>query len=330
METILITGSTGFIGMELAKTLAARGHRLHLLVRSPEKAKSLLRDGVTLYRGDITDIDSLEAAMIGTTYVFHLAALAKQVSDDPADFEHINVEGTRNVLECALRHNIRKVVYTSTAGVFGTTGPDEEADENRKKPDSYTTEYERTKKISEEICMEYGTKGLDISLTYPTRVFGPGVITESNAVTKIISLYIRGKWRIIPGDGHTFGNYVFVEDVVNGLILAMENGGNGEGYILGGHNVTFNELFRAIRSCSEQKYRLIHIPYPILWLAGAVLMTVSKLTHTPPLITPAWVRRYLLHRRLSSAKAINDLGYRITPLNEGITRTIEWLKHQTL
>ena len=330
METFLITGSTGFIGMELAKTLATQGHRLHLLVRSPEKAKSLLTDGVILFKGDITDTDSLEEAMKGTTHVFHLAALAKQVSDDPADFEQINVQGTRNVLECAHRLQIRKVVYTSTAGIFGTTGPDEEADETRKKPESYTTEYERTKKNSEEICREYTARGLNISLTYPTRVFGPGVISESNAITKIISLYIRGKWHIIPGNGKTYGNYVFIEDVVKGLILAMKKGMPGEGYILGGHNVTFNELFRAIKSCSTKKYRLIHIPYPFLWFASAVIVAVSKLTHTPPLITPAWIRRYLLHRRLSSAKAISDLGYRVTPLYEGITRTIAWLKPHNL
>lgn len=329
METFLITGSTGFIGMELARTLAGQGHSLHLLVRSPEKAKSLLRDGVTLFKGDITDAASLEEAMKGTTHVFHLAALAKQVSDDPSDFERINVQGTRNVLECAIRHNIRKVVYTSTAGVFGTTGPDEDADENRRKPESYTTEYERTKKMSEELCREYAARGLNITITYPTRVFGPGIINESNAVTKIISLYYRGRWRIIPGNGNTCGNYVFVEDVVQGLILAMKKGADGEGYILGGHNVTFNELFRAIKSCSEKKYRLLHIPYPVLWFAGLFMLAAGKLTNTPPLITPAWITRYLQHRRLSSAKAIKVLGYRVTPLNEGITRTIDWLKNQT-
>lgn len=328
MEACLITGSTGFIGMALAKTLAEQGRPLHLLVRSPEKARSLETEGVTLFKGDITDVASLEAAMKGTTHVFHLAALAKQVSKDTADFDRINVEGTRNVLECALKYNIRKVVYTSTAGVFGTTGADEEADENRKKPDGYTTEYERTKKISEDICREYSGRGLNITLAYPTRVFGPGIVTESNAVTKIISLYTKGKWRIIPGNGKTYGNYVYIEDVVRGLILAMEKGADAQGYILGGQNVTFNELFMTIKSCSAKKYHLIHIPYPVLWFAGLVMLAAGKLTHTPPLITPVWIRRYLQHRRLSSSKAIKDLGYRVTPLDEGISRTMEWLKNQ--
>jgi NAD+-dependent farnesol dehydrogenase len=328
MNRYFITGATGLIGSVLTGKLSETGCSLNLLVRSPGKAASLVTDGVTLFKGDVTDFQAVEKAMEGCTHVIHMAAYAKSYSEDPEIFDRTNVEGTRNVLEAALKQNIRRVVYTSTAGVFEITGPDNDANETSFQPDIFYTDYIRTKRAADRLCREYATKGLDIITTYPSRVFGPGVVSDSNGLTKIMDLYRKGKWRIIPDNGQTFGNYVYVGDVASGLIKAMETGKPGESYILGGENLSFNDLFKIIKEVTRKEYTLFHLPYPILWLASSIMVIIARLFHKKALISPGWVRRYLQHRRLSSQKAVEELNYEITPVREGLKNTLEWLNNK--
>jgi NAD+-dependent farnesol dehydrogenase len=321
---IFLTGSTGFIGKALAEHLGDEGHTLHLLVRSSSKAASLNIPGVQIFEGDITDAHSVRRAMQGCTHVFHLAAYAKPVAKDSHVFHEVNVEGTRNVLEAAQKEGVTRVVFTSSAGTFGATGPDHDASEQSQRPRKLYTDYAITKKQAEDLCNEYRSKGLDIVIVYPSRVYGPGLLSESNAVTKILRMYKRGRWRIIPGNGKTIGNYVFVEDVARGHLLAMNKGRKGEDYILGGENASFIDFFNAMKHASGKNRLLARIPYPLLWLAAAFMMGFGLLIRRPAIITPGWVKRYLQHRRLSSRKAIDELGYRITPLSEGFAKTLEW------
>ena len=327
MMKFFVTGATGFIGMALARRLAAEGHVVNVLVRSPEMAKDLETLGINVFKGNITDTQSIEKAMEGCTHVFHLAGYAKPTAKDLSVFHEVNVEGTRNILEVSVKLGIERVVFTSTAGTFDITGPDNDATETSKRPETYYTEYANSKRQAELLCLEYIKKGLDIITVFPTRVFGPGVLNESNSLTKIASNYQKGKWRIIPGNGKTYGNYVFVKDVVNGLILAMQKAGKGESYILGGENVTFNELFNTIKMASGKSYHLFKIPYAILWFASVIMKVSGLVLRKPAAISPAWVKRYLQHRRLSSQKAEKELGYTITPLFKGFERTYAWLRN---
>lgn len=325
MNKYFITGSTGFIGKELTKRLIKQGEHVHLLVRDRKKAEELIQPGVTIFTGDITNYSAVEEAIQGCSHVYHLAALAKPFSKDISAFDSINIDGTRNVLKAALKCGISKTVFTSTAGTFGTTSEFDDAIEESSKPETYFTDYARTKRVAEKLCDEYIGKGLNIVTVYPTRVFGPGLLSESNSISKILNLYQKGKWRIIPGNGKTFGNYVYIDDVINGHLQAMQKGKINEGYILGGENLTFAELFSTIKRVSGKNYELFHIPYPLLWMGSAIMVSFARLFNRQPLISPGWVKRYLQHRRLSSSKSIKDLDYRITPFETGLTRTLEWL-----
>lgn len=330
MNKYFITGSTGFIGKELTRKLINQGEQLHLLVRDRKKANELNLSGVTIFEGDITDYRAVEEAMQGCSHVYHLAALAKPFSKDISAFDSINIDGTRNVLEAALKYGISKIVFTSTAGTFGTTSEFDDAIEESPKPETYFTDYARTKRVAEKICDEYIGKGLNIVTVYPTRVFGPGLLSESNSISKILNLYQKGKWRIIPGNGKTFGNYVYIDDVINGHLQAMQKGKINEGYILGGENLTFDELFSTIKRVSGKNYELFHIPYPLLWMGSAIMVSFARLFNRQPLISPGWVKRYLQHRRLSSLKANKELDYHITPVETGLLNTLKWLNQNEI
>lgn len=314
--------------MELTRQLTGSQIPVTVLVRNPDSVSHLKGDFLTIKKGDITDFESVKKAMQGCNRVFHLAAYARSFAETPGIFEQVNVTGTLNVLKAATELGIDRLVFTSTAGTFDITGTGNDQDETSEKPTHYNTEYARTKRMAEVLCDEYNHKGLPVITVYPTRVYGPGVKSESNAVLRMLHLYASGKWRIIPSDGSTFGNYVFIDDVVNGHRLAMQKGIPGEGYILGGENVTFNELFMTMRKATGKTYRLFHIPLAVLVAAAAAMVVVARLTGTRPLITPSWMKRYLQHRRLSSLKAIHKLGYSITPLAEGFVKSYEWLQKE--
>ncbi len=322
----LVTGATGFIGNNLVKELLNRNQQVNVLVRSKQKIPDHQLNKVSIYEGDLSDLATIDNAMKNCDYVFHMAAFANIWSKDKMLAYKTNVEGTRNILNLALKNRIRKVVFTSSAATLAPSKNTEEVDESFPVPEKYITDYETTKRESELLCVEFCNKGLEVVIVNPPRVFGPGFLSKSNSVTLLIKKYIHGKWRIIPGTGKQIGNYAFVGDVVNGHILALENGTPGEKYILGGTNISYNDFFKLLAEVSGKKYKLLHLPFPIMLWVSKFELFMAKTFGKPPLITPPWVRRYLQNRLLTSKKAINGINYSITPLDEAIAKTINWLK----
>jgi len=324
---IFITGATGYIGNNLAKKLAGEGNTIHALCRDAQN-KVLDHPNIKIFSGDITDIPSIQKAMEGCEQVYHLAAYAKVWAKDPTTFYKLNVEGSKNVFDVARNSGITKTVFTSTAGTLGPSGkkPVEEGDERIGEP--FTT-YELSKTQAENLCSEYCNKySMNIVTVNPPRVYGPGIVTESNAVTRLVKLYMAGKWKIMPGDGKRTGSYVYVDDVVKGHILAMQKGRSGERYCLAGVNATYIEFFDLLAKLTGKKASLIPLPVWAMMFAGNVLELYTKLTSKPPLLTPPWIRKYYYDWSMSSEKAQRELGYTYISLKEGLQKTIDWLNKQ--
>jgi farnesol dehydrogenase len=275
--------------------------------------------------GDITDARSIRPALENVDRVYHLAAYARLWARDASVFYRFNVKGTENVLNEAKKSGVSKIVYTSTAGVIGPS-KDRPMTEADPRITGFFNLYEQTKSEAEALAMEYAGRGLNICILNPSRIYGPGLDTGSNPVTKIIELYMKGKWKLIPGNGNDIGSYPYVDDVVDGHISAMDKGRPGERYILGGVNVTFNELMAAIKRYSGIEKKLRHVPFPVLNGVSYLMLWNAKLTGRYPMITPDWVAKYKYDWALNSSKAVNELGYTIRPLEEGIRETVEWVR----
>jgi nucleoside-diphosphate-sugar epimerase len=263
--------------------------------------------------------------MEGCDFVFHLAAYAQVWSKDPGLFHEINYKGTLNVLDEAEKAGVERIVVTSTAGVFGPSDSNV-VDENTKRQVPYFTLYEKTKADAEELIIGRAAKGMDVVIVNPTRVYGPGLLNISNSVTRIIKSYIEGKFRFLPGNGESIGNYVFIDDVISGHILALEKGVAGERYILGGDNVSYKQLFKVISELSGRKYRLFRFPLNLMLFVSFIMLVMARVFGLKPLITPGWVRRYNYNWMLSSNKAREQLGYKITPLRDGINKTLDFIR----
>ncbi len=322
---LFITGATGLIGMPLAIKLAEMGHEVHALYRCPEKKVGMEHPNLYFHKGDILDVQSIERAMDGCQGVFHLAAYAKLWAKDPATYFKINVEGTQNVLTAAKKLNVRRFILTSSVAVFGPSS-EEKITEETKRSLPFFNEYERTKVMAEKIVMDASDESFEVIIVNPTRVYGPGLLSESNGVTRLTKLYMDRKLRIIPGNGKSIGNYAYIDDVVNGHILAFDNGKPGETYLLGGENVTFDEFFETLGKATARHIQMVHLPLFILSIIAFIFELGANLLGRPPFITRKWVKRYLYNWEVSSQKAIDELGYQITPLFQGLKRTTLWLE----
>lgn len=323
---IFVSGATGFIGIQLVKRLASEGHRIHALYRSESKADLIRLPEVSLFKGDLLDKASLNQAMEGCEEAYHTAAFAGVWAKDPSLVYRLNVDGALNVIEAAGRQGVRRIVLTSTAGILGPSIK-EAMHESSPVPDTFFTDYETSKSRLEQKLLGRTEGTPEVVIVNPSRVFGPGYLSESNGVTRMIKRYIEGNWRFIPGTGKSTGNYVFVEDVVTGHMLAMKKGKPGERYILGGENISYIELFALVREASGVRKKLFKVPYPFMLGTAWLMKYFSLITGRPPLIVPALIRRYNKNWIISSRKAIEELEYQPMNARQGIQHTVEWIKN---
>ena len=322
---IFITGATGFIGIPLTLKLAGQGYVVHALYRNKAKAGLLDHPNIRLFKGDITSIESLKQAMEGCSHVFHVAGYTGVWARDPKIYYQINVKGSENVFEAAKSLNVQKIVFTSTAGVLGPS--DKYAvNENTQNALPFFTGYEASKASVEAIIQDRKGEGQQIVIVNPTRVYGPGLLSESNGVTRMIKMYHEGKWHFLPGNVKSVGNYAYIEDVVEGHILAMQHGEPGERYLLGGSNLSYEEFFRTLSRVSGRKSWMIKIPLPLMLAASSVMMKWAGMTKTNPLITSALVKKFSYNFKTDLNKSITKLNYHITPFEKGVEKTMAWLQ----
>ena len=183
---IFLTGGTGFIGAHLINALLAKGDEVHTLARSTEKAKKIEKPGVKVFKGDILNKESILKAMEGCQQVYHLAGNASIYEKDPSRYFTINVDGTKNIMDAALKLGVKKMVFTSSAGVIGpsvggvvTEGKVREID--------FFNEYESSKAEAEDLVRSYvSEKKLDAVIVLPTRVYGHYLFGEPASVSLLI------------------------------------------------------------------------------------------------------------------------------------------------
>ena len=324
---VFVTGATGYVGHQLALKLASQNFEIHALVRDLNSDKIPRHKKIKPFKGNICEYESVKNAIRNCDYVFHAAAFTDLKCKKIDKFYNTNVVGTKNVLEASLEENVKKVIYTSTLSTFGPALYHVPITENQPRIASYSNDYELTKSMSEEVVSEYVKKGLSCTILSLTRVYGPGLKTYSNGVNTMISKIIKDKFLFVPSKLNIEANYVFIDDVVNAQILAIEKGKTGEKYIIGGENSNYKTLFQTIKEFSKSKIKIIQIDYNLVKNSIAFLNNLNSIFGRSFLLTPKVLDSLFTNRSASSQKAISTLNYKRTSLNVGLKQTINYLSN---
>lgn len=317
-EVVAVTGGTGVIGSHLVHRLATDGVRVRALARRPaaELPAPLRLPGVELVRGDIADADAVARTVRGAGVVYHLAGCAKPWVRDPTEYHRVNVVGTSLVCDLTAAAGVSRVVYASTNLV-------EPAESGATRP--LLTDYQRTKAEAERVVHRHVARGLHAVIARPGRVFGPGPLGPANSVTVLIDQYRRGRFRTRLADGDARANWVFVGDVVEGMLRAARAGGAGVAYTLGGANLSVREFLEIVAEVTGRARTVVPLPIPLARLVAGIAELAARFGGTP-FITRDWVELFARDWPSSSALAERDLGYAPRPLRDGIAATLRWLE----
>lgn len=317
---VFVTGGTGFTGAALVERLLDDGHTVSVLDKNPGIALERLKQrGAEIVLGSVTDRDLVRQCSQGAEVVQHLAAAFRELNVPDSVYKDVNVQGTRVVMEEAIKAGARKVVYCSTQGVHGhiETPPGDE-----QSPIAPADYYQQTKYEGELVVKEFEGQ-IEFTTVRPTAIYGPG------DPGRFLMIYKRVKKGMFPmfGKGMTYYHPVYIDNLVDSFVLAMEQGrGSGEAYIIADEEYfPIEELVARVGKAINVDVKIPHFPITPLIIAGHVCEKLCKPFGITPPIFPRRVDWFRQVRAFNIDKAKRELGYvpRIG-IDEGLKRTGEW------
>jgi dihydroflavonol-4-reductase len=301
----LITGAAGLIGSSVVRAVMADNQEVRALVLPGEDLRNLKGLDIEIVEGDLLDPPSLDKALQGCNKLYQLAAIYRHWHPKGADFiRRTNIEGSKNILEAALKHNIEKVVYTSSISSLGffKDRPSTEADYPDLK-DCARQPYRESKFLSEKIAHQYSSK-LPMVIVLPASPIGvrDWVPTPTG---RIILDFLNGKMFAYVEAGI---NCIDVEDLATGFVLAEKKGRLGERYILGNHNTFLEDFFRTLSELTGLKPPSVKIPRMLVRVVAEINERIADLTKNPPLAAVEQALHLRYNEFVDCSKAVKELG----------------------
>lgn len=323
----LVTGASGFVGSRLVRMLVERGERVKAFVRAGsnlEFLSDLPEERCKIAVGDIMVEHTVYRALAGCDRMYHVASNFKMWDRDPDRILQPAIEGTRATLSAARKRGLEKVVVTGSVAALGVSTQaepmDEEHEFNLADPETYIlSKYE-----AERVALEAIDEGQPIVIVLPSGIMGPGDWKPTPSGQSILRyLKTPPSVRIPVSEGGI--NIVDVEDVARGHILAMDQGGIGERYILGGENVTFAQMFETLSELTGLAPPGKVVSPGLVELVGRAMELKARLFGGDPELTYRLARDYAsAYAWVTSEKAETELGYTHRPARETLARAVHW------
>ena len=319
--TTLVTGATGFVGSHVARRLVAAGESVRALARPGSRRQALEGVPVEWAEGDLRDEASLDRALAGVHRVYHVAADYRLWSRHPREIYESNVTGTRNLLAAARRARVERFVYTSTVATIAVPREGKLPDEtNRTTVDEMIGSYKRSKLLAEQEALRAAHEGLPVVIVNPTTPVGPGD-WKPTPTGRIILDFLRGR---MPAYVDTGLNFVAVEDVADGHLLAAARGKIGERYLLGGRNMTLKEFLDVLASVTGLSAPSWRVPHALALMAAYGDAAYSRVMGREPRIPIEGVRIARHKMFVNDEKARKELGCQPGTVEAALERAVRW------
>ncbi|MGH2463053.1 MAG: NAD-dependent epimerase/dehydratase family protein [Candidatus Limnocylindria bacterium] len=315
----VVTGGAGFIGIALVRQLRGRGDEVVAIVRNQARAAGLGDLGCTLVEGDLAAMpaDRLAAAMDGADALFHLAGSYRVgiPESEHAPMFAANVVATRAVLDAGIAAGVGRIVYASTANVFGNTdGRVVDESYERPQPPAYLSYYDETKYLAHLAARERAGAGAPILIAMPGMTYGPD---DPSQVGGVIAQAMAGRLAALSA-AELGGTFAHVDDVAAGMVLIHARGAPGEAYLLGGEIATLGEVVRRAAALAGKRPPRVTTPSWLLRAAAPVASLVGPALGGEPNLAEIVRGSVGVTYWFTDAKARRELGYAPRDLEAGL------------
>jgi dihydroflavonol-4-reductase len=318
--TTLVTGASGFIGSHLTRLLIQRGHQVRALVRPTSRSDALQGLSVDIVHGDLRDRRSLDAAVRGASWVFHVGADYRLWARNPREIYDSNVEGTRCLLDACRGAGVERLVYTSSVATLAAPRRGSLSDERTVgRLEEMIGAYKRSKLLAEQLVLE-AANAVPAVVVNPTTPVGPGD-WKPTPTGRIIVDFLRGRMKAYVETGL---NLVPVEDVAAGHLLAGQRGRIGERYILGARNMTLKEIFEALAAVSGRPAPRVRIPLALAFAVGWASEVLARLADREPMVPLEGVRMARHPMFVDCSKARKELEFTPGSVEKALERAVAW------
>jgi predicted dehydrogenase/nucleoside-diphosphate-sugar epimerase len=305
---VLVTGANGLIGRHLVRRLLHEGSRVRLFVRRPPEAEFMNDGDVEVFLGDLGDPAAVDRAVAGTEIVYHVGAAMKGSAHD---HERGTVSGTQNIVDSVLRHGVQRLVYISSLSCLHASAArrGDVITENCPIEPSPTKRgaYTQAKTAAEKIVLDaVRDRNLQAVLLRPGRVFGPGMTLLTPEVARKI-----GNFFVVLGDGTRELSLVYVEDVIDAIVLAAERS-KFDGrvfHIVDRTRITQNQVVRDYISKNAKKTNVVHVPVAIVYSMAFCFEVLSKILKRPVPLSIYRVKSALARMQFDCIRAEKELGW---------------------
>jgi len=319
---VLVTGANGLLASNIVFELIQRKVAVRGMVRKTSNLFSLKDIEFEKFYGDITDIHDIERAVKGCDIIIHAAADTSQYHRSLEDYLPVNVHATENIMQVAVKNNVKRVVYVSSANTFGHGSIENPGTENLPPRFPFTRSYYAiSKQLAQHAVLKYaGHSRTEVIVVNPAFMIGPRDAKPSSG--KLVLLGYKRKIIPVPPGGK---NFVHVANVAMAVCNAIDKGKNGECYLLAGENMSYYEFFKIIEQVTGKKKIFVKIPSQAFIVTGYIGSFFAKMGFNNP-FNKINTKIMCIKNFYSARKALAELDMPHTPVSMAVKDCLKWFK----
>ena len=319
---VLITGANGLLGSNLVRHLLLDGYDVRAMVRERSNLLSLKDIDVEFFKGNILNSEDIKKALSGCQAVVHAAANTSQYPTSYKYYKSINIDATQLLLEESLKATVERFIYVSSANAFCSETKEQQNDETTPLITQYQSGYIRSKFEAQKKVLDFHRKfNFPAIVVNPTFILGKYDAKPSSG--QMLMMAYGRKLMLVPPGGK---NFIHVDDVVTGIIGAIEKGVPGCCYLLGHENLSYSEFYQRMRNVSGFPKKILKLPKRIVLTGGQVGSLYEKLAGNPARLNFTNAQLLCADNYYSPVTAISEFQLPQTPIEDAISDALNWFR----